>query len=111
MEVVEHNQQWRAIMLDKETSREIRSKTRRVLMEEWDPIGVKSLDVRTGYIYGRREYGRTANREGAGSFGRYQTNSRGHWRVRWATRRPQSAVRADALRHWTGFRRGRRTRL
>lgn len=43
MRVVEDNQQWRAIMLDKGTSRDIRSRIRWVLMEEWDPIGVKDV--------------------------------------------------------------------
>ena len=30
-------------MLDKERSRDIRSRIRRVLMEEWDPIGVEDV--------------------------------------------------------------------
>jgi hypothetical protein len=43
-------------MADKEKSREIRSHIRRVLMEEWDPIGVSDIpeaaDEYDGYIGG-----------------------------------------------------------
>ena len=59
-------------MLDKETSREVRSEIRTILMGEWDPIGVKDVpeaadeyDSYIGGVYELLEQGASEERIGA----------------------------------------------
>ena len=58
--------------LDKETSREVRSEIRTILMGEWDPIGVKDVpeaadeyDSYIGGVYELLEQGASEERIGA----------------------------------------------